>query len=63
MLKATQIQWDVDCPEELDDLPNEIIIPERIHPDDDDAISDYISEQTGFCHKGFVLENTPEVTL
>lgn len=53
--KATNIQWDID-PE--DDggvaLPNEITIPNDI--EDGKAISDYISDVTGFCHKGFELE-------
>lgn len=53
--KATNIQWDID-PE--DDggvaLPNEITIPNDI--EDGEAISDYISDVTGFCHKGFELE-------
>lgn len=34
-------------------LPNEIEIPEDI--EDDDEISDYLSDVTGFCHKGFEI--------
>lgn len=52
---ATDIEWDVDYPEDLDFLPKEIEIPEDIDPDDDDSISDYLSDATGFCHKGFVI--------
>ena len=33
------------------DLPDEIEIPEDIT--DMDEISDYLSDQTGYCHKGF----------
>lgn len=53
--KAVNIQWDTD-PEDMDsvELPTEIDIPEEIQ--DEEAISDYISEVTGFCHKGFELE-------
>lgn len=53
--KAVNIQWDID-PEDDDgvELPNEITIPNDI--EDEEAISDYISEVTGFCHKGFELE-------
>lgn len=53
--KAVNIQWDID-PEDMDsvELPTEIDIPEEIQ--DEEAISDYISEVTGFCHKGFELE-------
>lgn len=34
-------------------LPNEIEIPEDV--EDDDEISDYLSDITGFCHKGFEI--------
>ena len=47
-------------PKNLKDLPTEIEIPEDIDLEDDDAISDYITGLTGFCHKGFKLkESTP----
>ena len=52
--KATCIEWDVDDPSELEYLPEEIEIPDEIE-DDEDAISDYISNETGFCHAGYVL--------
>lgn len=75
-MKATEIIWDVDMDDVLnqleemsiDDLikiignerlnaimclPNEIEIPEDI--EDDDAISDYLSDVTNFCHKGFEI--------
>jgi len=59
-MKATNIQWDVNDPKNLKDLPTEIEIPEDIDLEDDDAISDYITGLTGFCHKGFKLkESTP----
>lgn len=53
--KAVNIQWDID-PEDDDgvELPNEITIPNDI--EDEETISDYISDVTGFCHKGFELE-------
>lgn len=53
-MKATNIQWDVDDPKDLELLPTEIDIPDGI--DDEDEISDYITDETGFCHKGFELE-------
>lgn len=34
-------------------LPSEIDIPEEM--EDEEEISDYLSETTGYCHKGFVL--------
>lgn len=51
-MKAINIKWDVDYEEELEDLPTEIDIPNNIGID---AISDYISDVTGFCHYGFEL--------
>ena len=55
-MKAINIEWDIDDFEgdldELKMLPNEIDIPKDLTDDD---ISDYISEVTGFCHKGFEL--------
>ena len=53
-MKAINIKWDVDYEKELEDLPTEIDIPEGIT--DEEEISDYISNATGFCHKGFTLE-------
>ena len=53
-MKATNIKWDVDYEEDLYDLPTEIEIPEDI--EDEDEISDYISDVTGFCHCGFELD-------
>ncbi len=52
-LKAVNIDWDVDCAEDLDSLPKEVQIPAGM--DDPDEISDYLSNLTGFCHKGFEL--------
>ena len=50
-LYATNIVWDTDG--EDVDLPDEIEIPD---PEwDDQQISDYITEETGFCHRGFAL--------
>lgn len=54
IMKATNIKWDVDDENELENLPTEIIIPPNIE-DDEEAISDYLSDETGFCHKGFEL--------
>ena len=54
-MKATNIEWDVDELEDLEYLPTEIEIPEGMT--DEEEISDYISDETGFCHNGFVLED------
>ena len=50
-MKAINIDWDVE--EGADFLPNEIEIPDGIT--DADEISDYITNETGFCHYGFEL--------
>lgn len=63
MLKAVNIKWDVtdDDIDEMDDeaceilksLPTEMIIPEGMT--DPDEISDWLSNETGYCHDGFRL--------
>lgn len=53
-MKATNIMWSVDFEEDLENLPTEIDIPNGIT--DEEEISDYITDETGFCHKGFELE-------
>lgn len=50
-LLATDIQWDIT--ESEAELPTEIEIP--IDDYNIDSISDYLSDQTGYCHNGFSL--------
>ena len=50
-MKAFNILWDVDREEDLYILPDEIIVPNDIS--DLDEISDFLTDCTGFCHKGF----------
>ena len=55
--KAINIQWDIDeddCECGAVPLPLEIEIPNTMTDLED--IADYISDITGFCHKGFELE-------
>ncbi len=57
-MKATHIIWDIDEGYDgdldvLQMLPNEIEIPKGMT--EEEEISDYITEETGFCHKGFEL--------
>lgn len=54
MKKAVDIEWDVDFEEDRNALPTEIKIPKEIE-NDMDAISDYLSDTTGYCHCGYVL--------
>lgn len=51
---ATNIKWDLEGYEEVI-LPSEIELPDDMT--DEDEISEYLSDVTGFCHKGFLLEN------
>lgn len=53
VMKAFDIDWDVDEEEDREFLPNEIEIP--VGMVEEDEISDYVSDVTGFCHKGFRL--------
>ena len=53
---AYNIKWDTDGDPVLDQLPEEIKIPVEVLGDpDEDAISDYLFDQTGFCHDGYQL--------
>lgn len=55
-MKAINIKWDTDRDEEMfENLPTEIEIPNGMT--NEEEISDYISDITGFCHYGYVLEN------
>ena len=58
-MKAVNIEWDMDEYEEDEKdalaLPTEMEIPEGMTDEED--ISYWLSEQTGFCHKGFCLED------
>ena len=63
-MKAININWDIDadCSEDLD-LPTEMHIPNEVireQEENEDAISDWISDQTGFCHYGFELVDDGE---
>lgn len=56
MAKATNIKWETDGYDV--NLPNEIEIPkEFINFDgvDEDAVSDWLSDTTGWLHDGFTI--------
>lgn len=57
-MKAVNIKWDVDDKKDLESLPTEIELPDDLYDSDDylEAVSGYISDITGFCHRGFNLE-------
>lgn len=53
-MKAIDIKWDIDANEnDLVELPTEVEIPMGIT--DEDEISDWLTDNFGFCHKGFSL--------
>lgn len=55
-MKATNIKWDiwdVDDGDIWEELPTTIELPEGM--EDEDEISDYISDLIGYCHEGFEL--------
>ena len=60
-MKAVNIKWDVDELEDLDYLPTEVEIPDYLTTDDEDDllddVSDWLSDEYGFCHDGFELVN------
>ena len=62
-MKAIKIRWDIDY-DDNGDLPTEIEIPENVVKEatdedriDDEVISDYITNLTGYCHQGFEIVN------
>ena len=64
MLKAINIKWDTDGDKEVfNELPTEMIVPdelEEMYKKDREyafeEISDWLSDETGFCHSGFEIE-------
>lgn len=54
LMKAVDILWDVDDLRDLTHLPKEVEIPSGMT--DLDEISDYLSDVTEFCHRGFRIE-------
>lgn len=61
-MRATNIEWDVTdddlTKEEQEDafaeLPTEVEIPDDLYDEDD--ISDWLSDEYGYCHNGFEIE-------
>ena len=54
-MKVVDIIWETDG-EDID-LPTEMEIPDSIDPDDDDAITDYLSDETGWLVVAYTKEN------
>ena len=70
-MRAVNIKWDItdgaedmtkeDMDEILLTLPTEVEIPNYLITDDEDdlldEVSDWLSDEIGFCHNGFELVN------
>lgn len=59
-VSVKNIQWDADHPSEIEHLSKnlgfELIVDRDIEDEElDELISDSITDQTGFCHKGFEI--------
>ncbi len=58
---VTNIKWDtdgeaIDLPKEIKvDIPNDVFV-KMGSEEVDEHISNYITNETGFCHKGFSLK-------
>lgn len=61
-MKAINIKWDAD-EETKKSLPKEIPLHNDFSAEDIDKISDYISVLTGFCHFGFDIDESNEITV
>lgn len=64
-MKAVNIMWNIDYDEDKNYLPTEVEIPDEYATDPElledrvkleEIISDWLSDEYGFCHDGFVLE-------
>ena len=63
MLKAINIKWDTNGDMEVfNELPTEMIVPEKLEKmykkgreSALEEISDWLSDETGFCHDGFKI--------
>ena len=60
----SHIEWDTEYEDELDYLPDMIEIPLEEIPNimTVDGLSDYISNITGYCHKGYFVNCNAELS-
>lgn len=54
-VRIYNISYDTDGEDDID-LPAEFVVTVEDTEDVEDQLSDYITEQTGFCHRGFLYE-------
>lgn len=50
--RVSNINWDVDCAEDLNGLPTTCVIEAL----DEDDIADALSDKYGFCVDGFTID-------
>ena len=69
-VRATNIMWNVDEDEDGSELPTTVIIPDEYilgsEYDKDslsEAVSDWLSDEYGFCHEGFELVYLTSIDL
>ena len=54
-----EIKWDVDDLEDIDNLPDKVLVPESVYIEAEDKeealdiVSDWLSDEYGYCHYGF----------
>lgn len=64
IFKVSKIKWDVDNKSDIKNLPKTMTVEVTSYDVDDitdeyeveDFISDYITDEIGFCHDGFEME-------
>lgn len=54
-VRITNIQYDTDGEDDIE-LPQEFVLEVEDNEDVEEVLSNYITEQTGFCHGGFYYE-------
>lgn len=54
-VRIHSIIYDTDGEDDID-LPAEFVVTVEDSEELEDALSDLITEQTGFCHRGFLYE-------
>lgn len=54
-VRIYSILYDTDGEDDID-LPAEFVVTVEDSEELEDALSDLITEQTGFCHRGFLYE-------
>ena len=53
LMRFSNIEWDVDCREDLKTLPSEVVLEVEDDFDADEDGADLLSDNFGYCVKGF----------